>query len=130
MLPLVYNAAQYGIVQKPNDLFRELGTSSESIKVKQLYDAAKLIFGVSSIQIEIAQGESIYKYSVLDGTYQKNIIGYFFYMPKTRRLDIWVSGELMPLIQFKGKSVVFKNYSAFLDKIGLEKLFDRFSAIL
>lgn len=80
--------------------------------------------------MEIAEGENIYRYNILSSDYKKQIIGYLIYIPKQRRLDIWTYGEVTPIIQYKGKTIAFKNYSTFLDKIGLDKLFDRFSGII
>lgn len=130
MLNLSYQTKAFSLVAKPVDLFKELGSSSESIKVKLIYDTAKSIFGTNSVLIEISEGDNIYRYNILSSDYKKQPLGYFVYIPKERRLDVWITGEMLPLLQYKGKTIVFKNFSGFLDKIGLNKLFDRFSGIL
>lgn len=53
----------------------------------------------------------------------KEVIGIIYYIPSERRLDIYDTDPRIPLVVWKNKRCVWKNYSELLGKLGLEKLF-------
>ena len=46
-------------------------------------------------------------------------------IPKDNRFDVFNADSNIPVIQWKNKKPVFKNYSMLLDKMGLDKLFTK-----
>lgn len=131
MLPINYGLLVYAEVNKPAELFRDMGNNTESGKVRSLFDSAKSVFGITSVNFYISKESGVYKFVILSGPVRnRQIVGELYYIPKDRRLDIWTAGDTVPILQFKGKGVVFRNYSEFYEKLGFVKLFERLTSNL
>ena len=101
-------------------------TNPNLVKVKQMYELIKTTLQVTdkNIILEVSEKDSVYKFVI--GS-KVSPVGTFFYMPGLLRLDIYSPENLLsPFIQLKNKKVVGKGYSLFLDKLGIDKLFNRF----
>ena len=102
-------------------------------KLRSLIENIKLLFSLpqTNIKVEVAEGERAYRITLLDRSVQKIPLGYFVYLPLERRLDAYTTESPgIPLLQWKGRRVVYKNYSPFLDYCGLSQLFSKLSNVL
>ena len=131
MLNTSYNAYSFAIVQDQSDLFKS--GLPEIPKLRALVDNSKLLFSLPSnrVILEVAEGERVYRITLLNPGVNKIAIGYLVYLPEQRRLDIYTSDDqVTPIIQFKGKKVVFCNVPTLLERAGFSKLFEKLSNIL
>lgn len=100
----------------------------EMNQVKGLYDNIKLLFNLpgSNIALFCSEGERIYKYMVLAQDLYKTPLGWFYYIPAQKRLDLYSpDSPSIPILQWKNKKPVFKNYLSIFDRVGLDKLFSK-----
>jgi hypothetical protein len=124
MLPINYNGLNFALVKDKANFLKE--TSKEVRVVGNLYYASKISLGVPADRVNLyaAEGSRIYKIEYLSPNPNKELIGYAIYIPSERRLDIYNAPDTRtPLLQVAGKKVMFKNYSQFLDRLGLDNLF-------
>jgi hypothetical protein len=124
MLDLGYRNLNFAEVSNVTGFFKEL-SKERLMKVKSMFDNIKISFGINKLNLQIAEGADIYKFTILSKDHRQYILGEIVYMPSDKRLDVWVTGEFAPLIQFKNKKVVYKNYSEFMDYLGFDRIFDR-----
>ena len=131
MLSTRYNYLNFATVQDLADLYKQ--GLPEMPKVKSLVDNAKSLFTLPSSRVVllVAEGERVYKINLLMPDVNKALFGWLVYVPENRQLDIYtIDNSTVPLIQFKGKKVAFKNYETVLDRAGLDKLFEKLYNIL
>lgn len=131
MLSTRYNYLSFATVQDQADLYKQ--GLPEMPKVKALVDNAKSLFTLPSnrVVLLVAEGERVYKINLLMPDVNRALFGWIVYVPENRQLDIYsVDNSAVPLIQFRGKKVAFKNYSTVLDRSGLDKLFEKLYNIL
>ena len=132
MLP-TYNHISFAKVQNLAGFYKDSSNLPETTKLRSLIENAKLLFSLPSSRVILgcAEGERIYKITLLTADVSKQVFGFMIYIPDNRQLDIYdVSDQYTPLIQFKSKKAVFKNYSNLLDKAGLDTLFIKLSNVL
>ncbi len=132
MLNTEYTKQNFAIVKEPGKFFQQERGSSTVLKVKAMYESIKIIFNITTPRLEIMESDEdeVYKFTVIGTDYPKQDLGSFVFIPKARRLDVWIAGDIIPLLQFKVRTPVFRNYSSFLDRAGLAKIFDRLVNIL
>lgn len=122
-----YLGMKYAKVSNKADFFK--GGPPEMIQVKNLYEAIKILFNLPSDRVEIEVVESgarIYRFTLFNPQVTKNVLGWVVYIPFQNRLDIYTIRDFKtPLIQFRNKKPVWKNYSIFLDRAGFDKLFNK-----
>lgn len=126
MLNINYNQLNFALVTNLNDFFKT--KLPEMTQVRSIYDNSKILFNVpgNNIQVMCAEGERIYKFIILSLGVQKMPIGWFIYIPEQKRIDLYTpDSPMIPMLQWKNKKPVFKNYSAFLDRVGFDRLFDK-----
>lgn len=131
MLSTRYNYLSFATVQDQADLYKQ--GLPEMPKVKALVDNAKSLFTLPSnrVVLLVAEGERVYKINLLMPDVNRALFGWIVYVPENRQLDIYtVDNPDIPLIQFRGKKVAFKNYETVLDRSGLDKLFEKLYNIL
>lgn len=131
MLPTHYNMYSYAVVKDPLDFFTT--NLPEMAKVKALFNSCKLILELppKKIILELAEGSRVYKYTFLTLGVNNIPFGWIIYIPEERRLDVYIpENPLIPILQWKGKKCEFKNYPMLYDRIGFDRLFDRFVNIL
>lgn len=124
LLDISYNSTIFSRVTDLADFF---STNLPEMKVlKAIYNSIKLTFGSveGRIIVECSEGDRIYRLTVLTNSVHKYPIGWLVYIPIQKRLDLYMQDSPhIPLIQWKSKKPVFKNYSELLDKAGLDKIF-------
>lgn len=125
MLSVNYQYLKFSRVLDLNDFYKS--KLPEIIKIRSVIDNIKLLLAVSNnrLILEVAEGERIYKITVLTPDVKKIPYAYFAYIPKDNRFDVFNADSNIPVIQWKNKKPVFKNYSMLLDKMGLDKLFTK-----
>ena len=131
MLSTSYNYLNFARVKDMNDLFKS--NLPEIPKVKSLIDNSCLLFSLPSnkVLLNVAEGERVYRIDLLSLGVNKAIFGILFYVPLNRQLDIYTADDpTIPIIQFKNKKAVWKNFSTLLDRAGLERIFDKLSNII
>lgn len=131
MLSVNYNQVQFSNVIDYNDFYKT--KLPEIIKIRSLVDNTKLLFNLPGdrVILQVGQGERIYKLLLLSPDIKKNIIGWIIYLPLESRLDIFLPDNPdIPLLQWKNKQAVHKNYATLLDRAGLDKLFSRLVNII
>lgn len=121
-----YITYNYSLVINKNDFFRT--SHSEISKLRTLHNSCSTLFRVpqNAISIEMSMQEGTSKVYKL--TISNRPVGIFcilFYIPKETRLDIYdpFSSSGTPLIAWKGRRCVWKNYSELLKILNLERLF-------
>lgn len=132
MLP-TYNHLPFAKVQNLASFYKDSSSLPEIPKLRALIENAKLLFSLPSSRIilECAEGERVYRITLLTTDVKKQIFGFIIYIPDNRQLDIYdVSDQSIPLLQFKSKKAVFRNYSHLLYKAGLDTLFLKLSNVL
>lgn len=126
MLSIDYVKLTFADVKDPGVLFKEAANRTEALKLKSAWEAMKTVFNVNvNVKLQVAEGSSVYKFIVLSPDFKKIPVGVIFVIPGQKRVDVWSVGDNLPLIQFKSRAAVFKNYPAILDMAGLDKLFER-----
>lgn len=97
-------------------------------QVRGIFNNLKLILSLPGdrIILSVSEGDRIYKYTILAPGVKKQVLGWLVYIPGAKRLDLFISETPeSPILQWKNRKVVFKNYSLLFDRLGLDKLFDR-----
>ena len=127
MLPVGYIKLLYNPVVDIKALVKETGLN----KLMGLYNEAIRLFSVKggnlilSMSVGTEPVNTVFKYAILGDDYKKSLIGELFYIPSQRRLDVWIPGLPQPIIQFKERKAVFKNYALLFDRLGVSSLFER-----
>ena len=130
MLRIDYLGLKFAHVKDPTKLFKD-DKGPEMVKVKSIYEACKVIFNVTNtLKLEISETGSIYKFTIVSPDYKRKILGYIVYIPGDRRLDVWETGEELPLVQFRVRSIAYRKYSDLLERMGMEKIFSRLITLL
>lgn len=127
MLSINYNNLVFSVVKNKGDFFKN--TSLPEVgKIRSMVESIKLLFNLppDRIGIFVAEGQRVYKITMQTPDIHRAVLGHFTYLPLEGRIDLYTSDNLMiPFIQWKNKKPVFKSYSAFLDRVGLDKMFDK-----
>jgi len=124
MLSLSYLNIEFAEVADMNSFYRE--RLPEIPKIKSFINTLRLMFSLplDRIQLFVGQGSRVYRIVMKDN--KKNIFGWFVLMPIENRIDLFdYSNPETPLIQWKNKKAVTKNYDQVLINAGIEKVFDR-----
>ena len=132
LLDITYNNLVFNDIVNITDFFKS-GPASEMISVKTLYNNIKILFGLTSERVILSLSEvnKVYKFTLLMPNDKKNVFGFIVYIPGDRRIDIYTSENVqVPLIQWRGKKIMYKSYPFLLDKIGLDKLFSKLITVL
>lgn len=122
-----YRNSTYSQITNPSGFYS--GKIPEAKRIKIVVEKIKFTFGLTDAQVrlEVANGERIYKITLLNQDAKKTMFGFFIYIPLEKRLDIWESKaekQANIILQYQNKKPVFKNYTTFFDKIHFDKLFD------
>lgn len=125
MLDTSYLSYPFAIVPRLTDFYRDSGTLPEIPIVRNLINAIKSVFKVPAnrVQLWVGQGIRAYRFDIYDNS--KMSIASIVYLPETKRLDLFdnmISSDI-PLIQWKNKRMMSKNYSTMADMVGYGKLF-------
>ena len=118
---------QFSDIKNVTCFFKEEDGGKWIMKVKSLYDNIKIMFKLNSLQVQVAEGEDIYKFIITTQDYNKIPIGYIIYYPKERILEVYDDNLLF---QFKGKQTLIKNINPILIRAGVDELFKRLTNII
>ena len=119
---------QFAQVEKLSEFYKDSSKLQETIKIRAIVDGIRNSFKVpqSKVKLSVAQGARIYKFDISNPKQIKDqIIAAIYYLPELNRVDLYdymISPDI-PLIQWRNKKVVFKNYSMLADMAGYDKLF-------
>lgn len=131
MLAIQYNSLPFANVEDLGDFFKT--NLPEMTKLRSMIEACKLMTDLPSkkVLLTVAQGERIYKITFLSPGIHNIPIGWFVYIPQQRRLDFYISDSpVIPIIQWKGKKIEFKNYPMIYDRMGFDDMFIRIVNII
>lgn len=131
MLNTSYNYMTFAKVTDLADLMKS--NLPEMTKVKGLIDNSKILFDLPTnrVLLEVSQGDRVYKITLLTPDVNKYPFGWLIYLPLQNRLDLYSSDSpSIPIIQWKSKKAVFKNYTTLLDRAGLDRIFDKLINII
>lgn len=131
MLGLYYLRSSFASVPSLTTLYKE--NQPEIPKLKAIIENLKLLFKIpqTCIIVEVAEGERIYKITLLEKGVHKYPIGFFVYLPMERRLDAYAAENPgMPLLQWKQKKLAYYGGTTFLRTAGVESLFSNIVNIL
>ena len=129
MLDLNYLNISFAEVSDMNSFYRE--RLPEIPKIRSFITTLRLMYSLplSRIQLLVGQGERVYKIIMKDN--KKNSFGWFIILPTENRVDLFdYSNPEIPIIQWKNRKAVTKNYSQVLINAGIEKVFDRIIGII
>ena len=129
MLNLNYLNISFAEVSDMNSFYRE--RLPEIPKIRSFITTLRLMYSLplSRIQLLVGQGERVYKIIMKDN--KKNSFGWFIILPTENRVDLFdYSNPEIPIIQWKNRKAVTKNYSQVLINAGIEKVFDRIIGII
>ena len=124
MLPIYYQSFSFAQVTNLANLYKE--NQPEIPKLKLIVENIKLLFKLpgTCVQVDVAEGERIYRISLTLPGVHKISLGYFVYLPSERRLDAYSPDNPgLPLLQWKQKKVMYSGCGGFLDRIGVASLF-------
>ena len=136
LLPLDYIKLQF-VPLKTLDYFKK--NLKDILILKRLKKALATVSNVANendIRVSVAVGsvDNIFKldlYAVVPPATVKQPVGWFIYIPKQSRLDVWDGwATTLPLFQAIKKRIVYKHYSPFMDRMRIELMFKRFLEIL
>ena len=119
------------MVKDKQSFFKE--RLKEMRQIKELHQSSQLLLGLPAdrVVIYVGEGYPVYRFDFHNLDVEKTLLGRMYFIPQEHRLDIYSSDQPnVPMLQATGKKVVFKNYSAFLDRLGLDTLFRRFLNII
>lgn len=118
-----YLQSQVSPIKDRNDFFKSGIKGATTLR--NLCSVCRRIFIVpdTSIKLSVIGDSGIYRIDIYDGSIRKTLIGRIYYIPNKRRLDIYDSDTSIPLVAWKSKKCIWKNYSELLQKVNLENLF-------
>lgn len=127
---ITYLQLKFADIKNPIEYFKTGGTINDMNLLRTLYNNIKLIWklGNSEVNIALAENQEIYRFSLI---HKRTIFGFVIYIPGLKRIDLYTSENTnVPLIQWKGKKVVYRAYPLLLEKAGLEKVFEKLTTVL
>ena len=121
----------YLLVSDKQDFFRS--TNPEISKLRTILSSCSNLFKVpqSNISIEVSNnevGNRVYKLNV--NNRRDGLICTLYYIPGQGRIDIFDQDLSSPLIAWKNRRCVWKNYSKLLMVLNFDKLFQPLIAVL
>lgn len=125
MLNLNYKWLNFSKVTDYDNFYKE--SLPEIIKIKGIIENSKILFSMpqSRIILEVAEGERVYKISLLTSGTNKSIFGTLVYLPLDKRLDLYGYNTEYPLIQWKNKKVAYTSYETIFDLAKIDRSFDK-----
>ena len=122
---------QFSLVTDLTEFFKE--KLEEINKIRSFIGQVKIVFSINTdrIRVEVAEGERIYKISMLTPDVRKTVFGWFVYMPLRKRVDMYIAENPgVPYMQWKDKKLSFSNFPYILDKSGALNVFDKLINVL
>lgn len=125
MLNLNYKLLNFSVVTDYDSFYKE--QLPEILNIKSIIESCKVLFSMpqSRFILEVAEGERVYRISLLTSGANKSVFGVLIYSPLDKRLDLYGYNTEYPLIQWKNKKVVFTSYETIFDLARIDKAFDK-----
>ena len=118
MLSTSYNySLQFSLVADLGEFFKE--KLDEIPKIRSFINQVKLLFSLPTdrVIVEVAEGERVYKISLITPDVQKSTFGWFVYLPLKGRVDMYIEPG-MQYIQWKSKKVIYNNAPYLIQRSG------------
>ena len=112
-----------------NDFYRE--QLPEIIKIKSLVSALRLMYSLppKNINLYVSKGGRVYRLDLYDN--RKILFGQLYYLPLLKQVDLYTSEDIeVPVLQWKNKKAVTKNYNRLFLYSNIDKVFDRIIGLL
>ena len=129
MLDTRYLLLEFDEVVDLNDFYRE--RLPEIIKIKSLISSLRLMYSLppKNIKLYVSKGERVYRLDLYDN--KKILFGQFYYLPLQKQVDLYTSEDIeTPVLQWKNKKAVTKNYNRLFLCSDIDKVFDKIIGIL
>ena len=127
MLSTEYNELTFGLVKNLTEFYRTSSELPEVTKVRQVVDAARLLFKLPTprVKLFVSQGGHVYKVELYPPTGPSKVpFGWIVYMPQERRLDLCtVDNPGVPVLQWKNKKLVYTSCLDLFKFAQIEKIF-------
>ena len=128
MLSISYNDLPFALVDNLVDFYMTSEALPEVGKVRSISDAARLLFKLppNKLKVYVSEGSRVYKIELYppQGPSIKIPFGWFVYIPKEKRLDLYdVSSPDTPIIQWKNKKLAYSSYSPLMMFAQVDKVF-------
>lgn len=129
---ITYLKLSFSDIKDPVSFFKS-GNIGSVNSLRTLWNNIKIIWNLRNDEIKMALAEGgsnqeIYRFTLIS---KKSIFGFLVYIPGQKRIDLYTSENInIPLIQWKGRKIVYKTYPLLLDKMGIERLFEKLTIIL
>ena len=129
MLDTQYLLLEFDEVIDLNDFYRE--RLPEIIKIKSLISSLRLMYSLppKNINLYVSKGARVYRLDMYDN--RKILFGQLYYLPLQKQVDIYTSEDIeTPVLQWKNKKAVTKNYNRLFLYSDIDKVFERLIGIL
>lgn len=129
---ITYLKLSFSDIKDPVSFFKS-GNIGNVNSLRTLWNNIKIIWNLRNDEIKMALAEGggnqeIYRFTLIS---KKSIFGFLVYIPGQKRIDLYTSENInIPLVQWKGRKIVYKTYPLLLDKMGIERLFEKLTIIL
>lgn len=126
-MELNYDYLTYGFMEI-SDLQDFYKTNLPEIpKLRTLIGGCSRLFKVHSRNISVAiskteNSNKVYRLGIYSQD-KTTVLGLIYYIPEEGRIDVYDSNPRIPLVCWKNKRCVWKNFSELLQRLGLEKIF-------
>lgn len=121
-----YDSYKFSIVTNFNDFFKS--SLPEMRSIRSIHNNIKILLNLPTdrVQIYVAEGKRIYKFIMITPDVSKTILGWIYYTPLEKKIDLFLpETPSIPFMQWKEKKLTFKNYTGLLDRVGIDKLFNK-----
>lgn len=121
---------EFSEVKSVTGFFKDQAGGKWIMKIKSLHDNIKLLFGLNTIQFQVAEGEEVYKFTITTQDSRKIPLGWIVYYPTERILEIFDASSPEVMFRFRGKQVLVENVSPMLSKANVKDLFKRLTNVI
>lgn len=126
MISTEYNNLQFALIENLAAFYRDSGASRPATRLRSMIDAIKVFFKLpaTKIKVYVTPGDNIFKIEMYLPDTSKLPFGWFVYVPKNNQVDLYDAlSPTIPVIQWKNKKAVTKNYSILYDRSNLDNLY-------
>lgn len=129
---ITYQQLGFSDVRYPVEFFKSGVnlSAAEVTNLKTIYNNIRVMFGIgaSEVKLSVAMERKIYKFTLFS---RKTMLGFIVYIPELKRIDLYLSENLSaPVIQWKGKKVVYSTIPVLLERLGILGMFNKLITVL
>lgn len=114
-------------IKNVTGFFKEESGGKWVMKIKSLYENIKILFNLNTLNVQVAEGQEVYKFIITTQDTKRIPIGFIVYYPPQKILEVY---DDQLLFRFKGKQAIVKNLNPILLSAGAEGLFKRLTNLL